>query len=153
MKTLIVDDINIKKHIPMIIFFSIWEFVLIINIFKLTTVLQILIFIIFFAIPPLVFYNALFNSRKIVFDILLKEISIYRFYKIIKTIKLEVIKKIIYYSGEEFIADYGKSYYEKIEIINKNNEVIFQYKTKELKFICEEFFKENIIVEHIEEKQ
>jgi hypothetical protein len=83
----------------------------------------------------------------------LKIIRIYNLYKIIETINIENILKIKYYMGEEFVVDYGKSYYERIEIINKNKEIIFNYKTKQLNFICEELLKENIIVESIDENE
>jgi hypothetical protein len=150
---IIADDLSIKGRIPFIISILIWEFIIFFNLNKIKSFDILLTAIIFIILPIVFYYFTVRELRKVIFNQKLKIIQVYNIYKIIKTINTKNIWKIKYYTGKEFIPDYGKTYYARLEIINENREVIFHYKTKEINFLYDELVKENIIVELIDEEK
>lgn len=134
MEIIIVNDLKVGKWIPFVVFFILWEVLIVFSLIKWPIINSIYdsIKIILFILIPIILILIIFrNICKITYCEFENCINIYYYHKKLR-IEIDLIKNLELRYGEDFDGDFGLQYYELIVLYDESNSIIFSYKSKEI---------------------
>ena len=154
MKYIICDDYKLSKYIPFIVFLFFYESLILYALLNwniLTSPLNYIVIIAIVILPILIYIRIIKKTCKIEIDLSSMIIQIKQNSKYFE-LQINEIKTVILKHGEEFIGDSGPIQYEIIIFHDKNDNVLFSYKTKEINLPYELLDDNKINIIHIEEE-